>query len=70
MSEKDNKQGYGHGVSGQSNQNPHDRGIISRTADIVTDVVTGNAFNITQRNDQDSKDYDDSYEAGKSDRKE
>lgn len=69
MAEKDSKLGYGHGNSGQPNQNPNDRGVISRSVDILTDVVTGNVANTTQRNDQNAKDYDDAHKAGAEDRK-
>jgi ribosome modulation factor len=64
MANTDKEKGYSDGISGKENSNPHDRGVLSRSFDVVADVVSGNAGNITQTNDQHHSDYESGYKAG------
>lgn len=64
MPNSDKEQGYNDAISGKENSNPNDRGVASRTFDIVADVITGNVGNTTQQNDQRAADYDAGHKAG------
>ena len=64
MPKSDKEQGYNDAMSGKENSNPHDRGVLSRSFDVVADVVSANAGNITQTNDQKHSDYESGYKAG------
>ncbi|HEX8267392.1 MAG TPA: hypothetical protein VF596_18475 [Pyrinomonadaceae bacterium] len=68
MAKSDKEQGHSDAMSGKDNSNPTDRGLLSRSFDILVDVGSGNAGNTTQTNDQRASDYDKGYNAGKENR--
>jgi hypothetical protein len=58
-------EGYNAGKDGASaNDNPYSRGPASRTFDVIADVLTGNAGNINQTNDQSERDWEAGRQAG------